>query len=169
MTEQPHESPAGRSGQQPPPDDRHEDDRVQQDAPEPRFDIEALATGDILQELEQRQKAIAKLEREKAKLRARIKQLDEQIRELSGAEPEAPQLARLPTPWQSDLNDMPLSEAIAKLYALGDEFSPADVETKLLDAGYARRTANLRTAVTQVLARELRFKRVSRGLYRRVG
>jgi hypothetical protein len=131
------------------------------------LDLTTYSVEEIRAELASRQRSISKLGREKARLQARLRAIDRELAELSGSATEQPAFAPLPSPVRLPLSDLPLAEAISKVFSIGDEFSPAVAEDRLLARGYSSRVANLRTSVTQVLSREMRFKRVARGLYLR--
>jgi hypothetical protein len=130
-------------------------------------EIASFSVDEIRAELASRQRSITKLEREKARLRARIRAIDAEVAELIGTDSEAPAFVPLPTVVRLPLSDLPLGEAISKVFDIGDEFSPAVAEERLLARSYSSRVANLRTSITQVLSREMRFKRVARGVYLR--
>lgn len=133
------------------------------------FDLAAVPTAAIQAELDRRQAQAHELLAEKARLLSRVAQLDREIARLSEGEQTLTRQAPLPSARRPELSDLGLPEALARVYAIGDEFSPAEAEQRLEQAGYSARASNLRVAVTQVLSRERRFKRLARGLYLRTG
>lgn len=131
-------------------------------------DLATLTTEAIEAELEQRQKGLARLLREKARLRDRLAAIDRQVAQITGEDHGRPSLAPIPTPFRAPLSSLTVAEALARLYEIGAEFSPREATERLLDAGYNSKAANFRVVVSQVLTRETRFKRISRGLYQRI-
>ena len=138
--------------------------------PEGAPDLSAASLDELQAEWDRRQRTVAKLLREKDRLRARLVEIDREVAQLSPT-PGAPSEAVAPPPvavtYRKPLSDLTVAEAVARVFEIGEEFSPSDATERLLDGGFQTRASNFRQIVSQTLSREMRFKRVSHGRYQR--
>ena len=137
-----------------------------------------ISTAELRAELERRQQQLAGLQRKRDGLRQQLAAVEREIRIIehpgSGragistrmVNPDAADTIPVTRRWEA-FDTLPLAEAIARLMAIGDVISPQDATEHLIENGYGTRIKNLRTRVSQVLAKESRFRRVSRGRYER--
>jgi len=129
-------------------------------------DLSGATLDALVAELGRRERQVAKLLREKERLRARLAEIDREVAALSPA-PADSGPAPVAVTYRKPIADLTVAEALARVFEIGEEFSPSLAAERLLDAGFQSRASNFRQIVSQTLTRERRFKRLSRGVYQR--
>lgn len=130
-------------------------------------DLSGVPLQELVGELARRQRSATRLLKEQQRLRARLAEIDKELATLVPSAPAESAPAPVATPYRKPIADLTLAEAMARLFEIGDEFSPSDAAERLLDAGFPTRAANFRQIVSQTLTRERRFRRVAHGVYQR--
>jgi hypothetical protein len=117
-------------------------------------------------ELRRRDRGVRRLQKRRAKLLAKLDQLDAMIRDQGGSLGTArgAGAARGGGGGRRPRNEMNLEEALAKVLT-GKTMSVTEVAEAVQRAGYRTGAANFRTIVNQCLIRSDKFKKVSRGQY----
>ena len=64
---------------------------------------------------------------------------------------------------------MPLGRALIEVVRVGEVVSPAELAERVRAAGYRTSAKNFSPVVSQALAKERHFRKVTRGRYERVG
>jgi hypothetical protein len=133
--------------------------------------LKNLSTVDLQKELERRQKSGRKLESRRAKLAAELAQLDGELAALGikpGAAPAAGRRGRGAKGRSRAKNAVSLPDAIASAMDIGAEASPSEMAVLVQKNGYKTTAANFNMMVSNAMAKDERFKRLGRGLYKRV-
>jgi hypothetical protein len=116
-------------------------------------------------ELRRRDRGVRRLQKRRAKLLAKLDQLDAMIRDQGGTIAAARgAAARAGGGGRRPRNEMNLEDALAKVLT-GKTMSVTEVAEAVQRAGYRTGAANFRTIVNQCLIRSDKFKKVSRGQY----
>jgi hypothetical protein len=137
--------------------------------------LRATPTEAIRQELERRQQNLRVLQSRRDRLASELERLDEEIRSLSTPPDQqagvdgAPQGRPVASTRRARArNDVSLSEAIARAVEVRATISPSEAAELVLANGYRSTAANFKMVVANTLARDKRFRRISRGQYERV-
>ena len=135
--------------------------------------LTSLSTTDLQAELARRQKAGRKLEAKRARLVKDLQELDAQLAKLgiapgtlkdgTGRGPGRPKGKRTRAK-----NDIALPDAIAAAMDVGAEASPAEMADLVKKNGYKTTAAKFGMMVSNAMSKDERFKRLGRGVYKRV-
>ncbi len=136
------------------------------------MNLKKIDTTELQRELERRSRSATKLLAKRDRLAAELAELDNELRALGQTVPSARGGApstRLPgAPRTRARNDMPLADAIAAAMEVRAEVTPKEAAELVMSNGYQTTSKNFGMMVSNALAKDKRFKRVSRGLYQRV-
>ena len=131
--------------------------------------LKNLSTVDLQKELERRQKSGRKLESRRAKLVQEIAEIDAELGALGIAPGAAPAAGRRSGGKRTRAkNAVSLPDAIASAMDIGAEASPSEMSALVQKNGYKTTAANFNMMVSNAMAKDERFKRLGRGLYKRV-
>ena len=135
--------------------------------------LTSLSTTDLQAELARRQKAGQKLAAKRDKLAQELAALDAELSGLGITPGSAPKRGRGPgRPKGSgrtrSKNSISLPDAVAAAMDVGAEASPAEMATLAQKNGYQTTAAKFGMMVSNAMAKDERFKRLGRGVYRRV-
>jgi hypothetical protein len=122
--------------------------------------LSRMPLADIKRELARRQRTVATLERRRARLLSRLREIDTKIGAnggLNGAGGHAGKRTRA-------RNEVNLIDALATMLK-GKTMSVTDAAEAVQKAGYRTTSPNFRTMVNAALLNKKRFKRVERGQY----
>jgi len=139
--------------------------------------LKSLSTAELLKELDRREKGAGKLEAKRAKLLDELRQLDEQLAQLGVSPGQAPRgagagaaAARAPNGKRTRArNPVNLPDAIAMAMEVGAVVSPAEASELVISNGFKTTSQRFNMMVSNALAKDSRFKRLSRGQYERIG
>ncbi len=137
--------------------------------------LKSLSTAELLKELDRREKGAGKLEAKRAKLLNELAQLDAQLAQLGVTPGRAPKgagaaAASAPNGKRTRArNAVNLPDAIAMAMEIGAVVSPAEASDLVLSNGFKTTSQRFNMMVSNALAKDSRFKRLSRGQYERVG
>jgi len=144
--------------------------------------LKTISTSDLQAELLRREKTVRDLANRRDKLARELAELDRELAELGA--PTAPTPRRraaaegdalsadgsaLRVPRARARNAVSLADALAQCMEIRAVVTPAEAAEMVIKNGYTSTSKNLGMMVSNALARDPRFKRVSRGQYERVG
>ena len=137
--------------------------------------LKSLSTAELLKELSRREKGAGKLEAKRAKLLDELKQIDAQLAQLGiapGHSHRSNGSAATAAPIGKRTrarNAVNLPDAIAMAMEVGAVVSPAEASNLVISNGFKTTSQRFNMMVSNALAKDERFKRLSRGQYERVG
>ena len=128
------------------------------------MDLKSVSTDDLNREIERRTSEVAKLCRKRDQLLEELTTLDERLRQSGGG---------AVNPRQSSFgrrakNTMTLGDALAESMEIRAQVSPAEAADLVIANGYQTVSRHFNMMVSNTLAKDSRFRRVSRGQYERV-
>ncbi|MFT7461930.1 MAG: hypothetical protein ACI9EF_000264 [Pseudohongiellaceae bacterium] len=136
--------------------------------------LKSLSTAELLKELQRREKGAGKLEAKRSKLLTELTAIDTQLAHLgvapsaSGrpvATPSAPSTGKR----TRARNAVNLPDAIAMAMEVGAVVSPAEASDLVTSNGFKTTSSRFNMMVSNALAKDTRFRRLSRGQYERIG
>lgn len=153
--------------------------------------LRSMSTAELRKELERREKRGGSLLKERDKVAARLAELDSELADLGLASGNGRRRGRKPGPKPGPKaggarrgrkpgpkpgrggrrrarNEMPLPDAIAAAMDKGAVVSPTEAAELVLANGFKTTSKNFNMMVSNALAKDSRFKRLSRGQYERV-
>jgi len=125
--------------------------------------LQALSNADLTAELQRREKDQAKLQARRAKLLTELDQLDKELGDLNG-KPATKRSSKTPRP----KNGLSLNEALAAAVPVGESITAKEATDAIRAAGYQTSSKNFGVQVASRLAKDERFERTERGIYKRV-
>jgi len=141
--------------------------------------LKSVSTAELRRELIRREKGARKLSTRREVLARKLAALDAELADLGHV--AGPRRGRPPgstkgkgkarrgrTGRKRARNTVSLPEVIAKVVRMGSTVAPAEIAGKVRKAGYKSTAAHFGMMVSNALSNDPRFKRVSRGQYRRV-
>jgi hypothetical protein len=132
--------------------------------------LKNLSTAELQRELERRRKSGSKLEAKRAKLMAEVAALDAEL-DAIGITPGATSSRGRgmgKTGRTRARNAVSLPDAIAGAMDVGADASPSEMSAMVQKNGYKTTAANFNMMVSNAMAKDERFKRMGRGLYKRI-
>jgi hypothetical protein len=140
---------------------------------EPLMPLESLSIEELQRELDRRQGELKRLVSRRDRLARQLAELDAQIRTLGGDGGTAREGRRLPSgsprPKRSrSKNEITLSDAIAMAVEVRATVTPTEVAQLVQANGYQSTSKNFAMMVANALAKDKRFRRLSRGQYERI-
>lgn len=175
--------PAGSLQEQPEPGDTPER------APPVRrrevVSLSQLSTDEIIAELDRRERRIRQLEARAAALREQIAALDRELAEIGASLPALQQAVSAPEAGDGEpaaaparrkagrrgprpKNDVSLADALAGVFEVRTRTTIPEAVELVLQNGYHTTSKRFALSVATALAKDPRFRRVSRGVYERV-
>jgi hypothetical protein len=137
--------------------------------------LEALTTGQLTRELKRRQSLLRQLVSRRDRILRQLKELERQIAEHGGFQEAGPgdsQRGKAPDasrPRRTRArNAVSLPDAIAMAVEVRATITPTEAAPLVLANGYRSTSKNFGMMVAKALAKDARFRRVSRGIYERV-
>jgi hypothetical protein len=133
----------------------------------PRLSLAKVATDALKKELQRRLEALPKLIAQRDELNRQIAELD-----ALGAVEKGPEPTSVPAPGKRARrakrakNPVSLASALAEAIKAKESMSIADATQAVLASGYKSKSKDFPNLVSMTLARDTRFERVGRGLYR---
>ncbi len=137
------------------------------------MDLKNLTVADLHKELARRERGAAKLQTKRARLAAEIAELDKELNAL-GVAPGKPVAATggsrggTATPRTRAKNEMSLPDAIADAMEVRSQITPKEAADLVKANGYKTNSKTFGVQVANALSKDVRFKRVERGVYERV-
>jgi hypothetical protein len=129
------------------------------------MNLKSIPTAELNRELERRELSAEALLRKRDKLLKELEKIDSEL-DVSGGGDKSSALR----PKRSRArNDMSLGDALAQSMEVRAVISPAEASQLVKANGYKTTSKNFNMMVSNTLAKDLRFKRVSRGQYERIG
>jgi hypothetical protein len=148
------------------------DDTADESSDDPLMPLEALSTKQLTRELERRQAQLRQLVSRRDRAQQQLAELDRQIAELGGPAGSGPAGARHARPARPRRtrarNAVSLPDAIAMAVEVRATITPAEAAQLVLRNGYRSTSKNFGMMVANALAKDARFRRISRGVYERV-
>jgi hypothetical protein len=136
--------------------------------------LESLTTEQLTRELKRRQSLLGQLTARRGRLVRQLKELDERIAELGGsvqedrgATPRGRPASARPKRTRAR-NAVSLPDAIAMAVEVRATITPTEAAHLVLRNGYRSTSKNFGMMVANALAKDPRFRRVSRGVYERM-
>jgi hypothetical protein len=129
------------------------------------MNLKSVSTDDLNRELERRTAKVIKLSQKREQLLKELTALDEQSSRAGGrgtANPRRSSFGSRPK------NAMTLGDALAQSMDVRAQVSPAEASELVIANGYQTISRHFNMMVSNTLAKDPRFKRVSRGQYERV-
>jgi len=129
------------------------------------MNLKSIPTVDLNRELERREMSAEALLRKREKLINELEKIESEIEAsgvASGGNALRPKRRRAK-------NDMSLGDALAQSMEVRAVVSPAEASQLVKANGYKTTSKNFNMMVSNTLAKDKRFKRVSRGQYERIG
>jgi len=135
--------------------------------------LRSVSTSALRRELERREQGARRLLQRRQALAGTLAALDAELSALgllraTAVVPRQPARRAAGGGRRRAHNATSLPEVIAKVVRVGATVSPADVATRVKSAGYKSTAAHFGMMVSNALAKDARFRRVSRGQYERV-
>lgn len=136
--------------------------------------LKSLSTAELLKELDRREKGAGKLEAQREKLLTEVGKIDAQLALLGVAADRPGKTGRPATVAPSGKrtrarNAINLPDAIAMAMEIGAVVSPAEASDLVISNGFKTTSQRFNMMVSNALAKDKRFKRLSRGQYERIG
>jgi hypothetical protein len=134
--------------------------------------LESLSTEQLKRELDRRQGELKRLVTRRSRLAEQLAELEAQIRSMGGengpvhseprhhAQPRAPRVR--------SKNEITLSDAMAMAVEVRATVTPTEVAQLVQANGYRSTSKNFAMMVANALAKDKRFRRLSRGQYERI-
>jgi hypothetical protein len=135
--------------------------------------LKSLSTAELLRELARRDKSAAKLEAQRDKLLEELEQINAQLAIYGVAALRGS--VRSSTPAAAGgkrtraRNAVSLPDAITMAMEIGAVVSPNEASDLLISNGFKTTSQRFNMMVSNALAKDKRFKRISRGQYERIG
>lgn len=153
--------------------ERHGEKRPTVTLGEPLMPLESLSIEELQRELDRRQGELKRMVSRRDRLSRQLAELDAQIRALGGDGGPARGEARRPAgharPKRTrSKNEITLSDAIALAVEVRATVTPTEVAQLVQANGYQSTSKNFAMMVANALAKDKRFRRLSRGQYERV-
>ena len=126
--------------------------------------LASLSVAELQAEMRRRQRGVKTLHRRRAKLLAKIAELDAQILDRSGTIAAQAGLTARVTGRKRPKNDTNLIDAL-KAALKGKTMGVSEVAEAVQKAGYRSSSGNFRTVVNLALLKKEHFKKVERGRY----
>ena len=131
--------------------------------------LATLSTAELQAELARRAKSGSKLQAKRDKLAQELAALDAELSGLGITTGSAPKRGRPKGSGRTrSKNSISLPDAVAAAMDVGAEASPAEMATLVQKNGYQTTAAKFGMMVSNAMAKDERFKRLGRGLYKRV-
>lgn len=144
--------------------------------------LKTISTSDLQAELLRREKTVRDLANRRVRLASELADLDAELAALGapvgsgtrrrpGARPDGDtsEADEPRTTRRRARNAVSLADALAQCMEIRAVVTPAEAAEMVIRNGYTSTSKNLGMMVSNALARDPRFKRVSRGQYERVG
>lgn len=154
--------------------ERHAEKRQAVSLGEPLMPLESLSIEELQRELDRRQGELKRMVSRRDRLARQLAELDAQIRALGGdgGTPRG-EGRRLPSghgrPKRTrSKNEITLSDAIALAVEVRATVTPTEVAQLVQANGYQSTSKNFAMMVANALAKDKRFRRLSRGQYERI-
>ena len=131
--------------------------------------LNAISTADLQAELARREKSARSLSGRRDRIHAELREIEAELALLTDgprARLGSAPAAALRAPRAA--NTMTLSDALASVVPMGSLVSPAEAAERVRQAGYESGARTFGMMVATTLAKDKRFRRVSRGQYERL-
>lgn len=129
--------------------------------------LKAVSTADLQAELARREKSARSLATRRERIAAELRSIEAELLMLTDG-PRARSASAAPARAPRAANTMKLADALASVVAVGAVISPAEAAERVREAGYESGARTFGMMVATTLAKDKRFKRLSRGQYERV-
>ena len=128
------------------------------------MDLKSVSTDDLNREIKRRTSEAAKLYQKRDQMLEELAALDERLNQSGGdtANPRRSSFGRRLK------NAMTLGDALAESMEIRAQVSPAEAADLVVANGYQTVSRHFNMMVSNTLAKDSRFRRVSRGQYERV-
>ena len=127
------------------------------------MDLKSVPTEDLNRELERREKSARELLKRREKLMRELEKIETQLASGGDGEPSALRGGR-----RRARNALSLGDALAQAMEVRAVVSPAEASQLVQANGYRTTSRNFNMMVSNTLAKDSRFKRISRGQYERI-
>jgi len=130
--------------------------------------LKGISTAELQAELSRRQKSARSLTARRERIQNELRAIENELALLGGARrPLAAPVAPVPRGPRAR-NKQSLADALASAVSIGSVVSPAEVAERVRQAGYASGARTFGMMVATALAKDRRWKRLSRGQYERI-
>lgn len=126
------------------------------------MNISKMSMLDILAEIKRRNKHIGKLQRRRSALLKKLAAIEQQIKTAGGALRGTMKAAG---PAARRRNKTALPEAMIAVMSKDKPMRANEIEQAVIKSGYQSSSANFKTIIFQVLGKDKRFKKLTRGQY----
>jgi hypothetical protein len=134
--------------------------------------LEALSTEELKRELDRRQGELKRLTTRRSRLAEQLAEIEAQIRSMGGengpVSGETRRQAQPRVPRVRSKNEITLSDAMAMAVEVRATVTPTEVAQLVQANGYRSTSKNFAMMVANALAKDKRFRRLSRGQYERI-
>lgn len=134
------------------------------------MNLKKIDTAELQRELSRRSRNAEKLMAKRNRLAAELAEIDAELKALGQTPAPVRSTGRRggATGRTRAKNDMPLADAIAAAMEVRAEVTPKEAAELVKSNGYQTTSKNFGMMVSNALAKDKRFKRISRGLYQRI-
>lgn len=134
--------------------------------------LESLSTEELKRELDRRQGELKRLTTRRSRLAEQLAEIEAQIRSMGGENGPVPgetrRHAQPRAPRVRSKNEITLSDAMAMAVEVRATVTPTEVAQLVQANGYRSTSKNFAMMVANALAKDKRFRRLSRGQYERI-
>lgn len=126
--------------------------------------LKNLSIDDMLKEIKRRNRLIAKLNRSRATLLAKVAEIDEAIKANGGEIKNMGKTRKAPAGVRQR-NQEALPDVIASVLSKETPLNASQIEEAVIAKGYRSSSTAFKTIIFQALAKDKRFKKAARGQY----
>ena len=130
--------------------------------------LKGISTAELQAELSRRHKSARSLAARRERIQNELRAIENELALLGGGRRALPPPAAPASRGPRAHNTMSLADALAAAVALGAVVSPAEAAERVRQVGYESSARTFGMMVATALAKDKRFKRLSRGQYERI-
>ena len=164
--------PESKPGAAPESDDERTERRTAIGLGDALMPLESLTTEELKRELDRRQGELNRLTTRRSRLAEQLAEIEAQIRSMGGengpVSRETRRQAQPRVPRVRSKNEITLSDAMAMAVEVRATVTPTEVAQLVQANGYRSTSKNFAMMVANALAKDKRFRRLSRGQYERI-
>jgi hypothetical protein len=130
--------------------------------------LKGISTAELQAELSRRTKSARTLSARRERIQNELRAIENELSLLGGGRRVAMAPVAPVTRGPRARNKQSLADALASVVAIGGVISPAEAAERVRQSGYASGARTFGMMVATALAKDGRFKRLSRGQYERI-